>query len=38
MTDPTTAWSHEPAGYDCPFCGLQRGLVNDLNRAADVVA
>jgi hypothetical protein len=33
MTDATQAWSHEPPAYDCPFCRLQRGVVNDLNRA-----
>ena len=38
MTDGTTAWSHEPPAYDCPFCRLQRGVFNDLNRAEDVVA
>jgi histidine triad (HIT) family protein len=38
MTDATTAWSHEPAVYDCPFCRLQRGVHDDLNRAEDVVA
>ena len=38
MTDATTAWSHEPAAYDCPFCRLQRGVHDDLNRAEDVVA
>jgi histidine triad (HIT) family protein len=38
MTDGTAAWSHEPAAYDCPFCRLQRGVHNDLNRAEDVVA
>lgn len=30
--------SHEPAGYDCPFCGLQRGVVDDHNHPEDVVA
>ena len=29
--------SHEPPGYDCPFCRLQRGETNDHNRAEDVV-
>ena len=38
MTHGTTTWSHEPPGYDCPFCRLQRGVFNDLNRAEDVVA
>ncbi len=30
--------THEPAGYDCPFCRLQRGLHNDHNQPEDVVA
>lgn len=30
--------THEPAGYDCPFCRLQMGLTNDHNQPADVVA
>lgn len=30
--------SHEPEGYDCPFCRLQRGVVNENNQLADVVA
>lgn len=30
--------SHEPAGYDCPFCRLQQGLFNDRNVESDVVA
>ena len=38
MTDGTATWSHEPAAHDCPFCRLQRGVHNDLNRAEDVVA
>lgn len=29
--------THEPAGYDCPFCRLQRGVTDDRNRLADVV-
>ena len=31
-------WSHEPDGYDCPFCRLQRGVHNERNRPTDVVA
>ena len=31
-------WNHEPQGYDCPMCRIQRGVENDRNRAADVVA
>ena len=38
MTDGGKAWSHEPVGYDCPFCRLQRGVHDDRNRAEDVVA
>ncbi|WP_344303005.1 HIT family protein [Nocardioides bigeumensis] len=30
--------SHEPAGYDCPFCALQAGRYNERNRPDDVVA
>jgi histidine triad (HIT) family protein len=30
--------SHEPPGYACPFCLLQRGITNGLNAAGDVVA
>ena len=30
--------THEPAGYDCPFCRLQAGVVDELNAAGDVVA
>lgn len=30
--------SHEPAGYDCPFCRLQRGVHDEHNQPADVVA
>jgi histidine triad (HIT) family protein len=33
-----TTWSHEPAGYDCPFCRIQRGVFDELNRPTDVVA
>jgi histidine triad (HIT) family protein len=31
-------WNHEPDDYACPFCALQRGVENDRNRLADVVA
>ena len=30
--------SHEPPGYDCPFCRLQSGIHGEHNRAQDVVA
>lgn len=30
--------SHEPAGYDCPFCRMQRGVFNEHNQPGDVVA
>jgi histidine triad (HIT) family protein len=30
--------THEPAGYDCPFCRLVRGVHNDHNQPGDVVA
>ena len=30
-------WSHEPAGYDCPFCRVATGGETDLNRRGDVV-
>src|SRR3954468_20690132 len=30
--------THEPDGYDCPFCRLQRGPHDEHNRAEDVVA
>lgn len=29
--------SHEPAGYSCPFCRLQRGDYNDNNQPTDLV-
>ena len=29
---------HEPEGYNCPFCRLQRGVHDDHNRPFDVVA
>jgi histidine triad (HIT) family protein len=28
---------HEPAGYECPFCRLQRGVDTEHNRQADIV-
>ena len=37
-SEPTARWSHEPSGYDCPFCDLQRGIVNQHNQLGDVVA
>ncbi len=30
--------THERAGYDCPFCLIQRGVHDERNRPADVVA
>lgn len=30
--------THEPAGYDCPFCRLQQGIHNDHNQPEDIVA
>ncbi len=30
--------SHEPGGYDCPFCLIQQGVFNDHNRPEDLVA
>ncbi len=27
------AWNHEPQDYDCPFCRIQQGQENDLQRA-----
>lgn len=30
--------THEPAGYECPLCGLQNGVFDDHNQASDVVA
>jgi len=35
---PHWRWSHEPAGYECPFCDLPRGAVNEHNQLNDVVA
>lgn len=35
---PIGRWSHEPVGYDCPFCRMQRGVPNERNQPADVVA
>lgn len=30
--------SHEPEGYECPFCRLQSGVNNEYNQPDDVVA
>ena len=30
--------THEPEGYDCPFCRLQHGVHSDRNAPEDVVA
>ncbi|MEL7977091.1 HIT family protein [Isoptericola sp. F-RaC21] len=30
--------THEPAGYACPFCGIQRGVVDQWNQPSDIVA
>jgi histidine triad (HIT) family protein len=30
-------WNHEPPGYACPFCLLQRGVHNERNSADDLV-
>lgn len=30
--------SHQPRDYQCPFCALQRGVFDERNQAADVVA
>lgn len=30
--------THEPVGYDCPFCRMQRGFFNEHNQPRDVVA
>ena len=30
--------SHQPSGYACPFCAIQRGEHNEHNRPSDVVA
>jgi diadenosine tetraphosphate (Ap4A) HIT family hydrolase len=35
---PKDRWTHEPAGYDCPFCRMQLGVHNEHNQAEDVVA
>ncbi|WP_231916015.1 HIT family protein [Microbacterium karelineae] len=32
------ATSHEPEGYSCPFCQLQRGVFDEHNQPSDVVA
>jgi histidine triad (HIT) family protein len=31
-------WTHEPAGYDCPFCRFQRGIFTEHTQPSDVVA
>ena len=31
-------WNHEPPGYACPFCLLQREVHDERNQADDVVA
>ncbi|NUU19466.1 HIT family protein [Cellulomonas humilata] len=36
--DPVTTPRHEPAGYDCPFCLLQRGVYDEYNQPTDIVA
>ena len=36
--DPVTTWSHQPETYDCPFCGIQRGVFDQHSRPGDVVA
>ena len=33
-----TTISHEPPGYECPFCRIQRGIFNDHNQPGDVIA
>jgi histidine triad (HIT) family protein len=30
--------THEPGGYDCPFCRLQAGIHDERNQPGDVVA
>ena len=30
-------WTHEPPGYDCPFCRLLRGVETEHNRLDDIV-
>ena len=30
-------WNHEPPGYDCPFCRIQRGEYDENNRPEDIV-
>jgi len=29
--------SHEPAGYRCPLCGIQRGVYDEHNQPSDIV-
>ena len=31
-------WTHEPPGYECPFCLLQQGVHNERNQPSDVIA
>jgi histidine triad (HIT) family protein len=31
-------WTHEPPGYDCPFCRIQRGFSDEHGQLSDVVA
>ena len=31
-------WTHQPAGYDCPFCRIQIGDFDEHNQPGDVVA
>ncbi len=31
-------WTHEPPGYECPFCRLQHGVHNERNQPTDVFA
>jgi len=33
-----TSWSHQPAGYHCPLCRIQRGVFDERNQPGDVVA
>jgi histidine triad (HIT) family protein len=32
-----TSWSHEPSGYECPFCRLLSGVDTEINSADDIV-
>jgi histidine triad (HIT) family protein len=38
MGDNARVWTHEPPGYDCPFCRLQHGVHDERNQAGDVIA